>query len=81
MFGFGGKDKPGYDYTAPPKFHNGGKVKSGGLANVLKGEEVLTAKESKKYHKLKKVVGGKVAAKKTVKVKSGHKKVVAKKRS
>jgi hypothetical protein len=84
MFGFGGKDKPGYEYTgtaSPSKYHNGGKVKKGGKASVLKGEEVLTAKESKKYHKLKKVVGGNVSAKKSVKVKSGYKKVVAKKRS
>ena len=42
-----------------PQFHKGGKVKKGGVAKIAKGEEVLTAKEAKEYHKLKRVAGNK----------------------
>jgi hypothetical protein len=55
-------------------------VKKGGKASVLKGEEVLTEKESKKYHEIKKKVGGKPTIKKNAKSKKEHKKYVAAKR-
>lgn len=83
MFGLGNKGNPGYDYTgstaSPSKFHKGGKVKKSGKASVLKGEEVLTKKESKKYHEMKKKVGGKrVVGKKSKSRKSKTKHVAAK---
>ena len=37
----------------PPSYKRGGKVKKGGRAKVHKGETVLTAKQSKKYAKMK----------------------------
>jgi hypothetical protein len=64
--------------SSPVSFHKGGKVKKGGKANVLKGEEVLTAKEAKKYHKLKKVSSPYGARVRTRKV-SEKKRSVAKK--
>ena len=87
MFGSGNKGNPGYDYTnvsspaSPTSYHKGGKVKKGGTASVLKGEEVLTEKESKKYHEIKKKVGGKPTIKKNAKSKKEHKKYVAAKRA
>jgi len=60
-----------YEYTGnPPKFHKGGTVKKSGLAELKKGEVVLTEKQA---HKLKRV-GGKTAVKKV----SAHKKLIKK---
>jgi len=60
-----------YEYTGqPPKFHKGGTVKKSDLAEVKKGEVVLTKKQA---HKLKRV-GGKTAVKKV----SAHKKLIKK---
>ena len=38
----------------PSSFHKGGRVRKSGVADVEKGEEVLTAKEAKKYREMKK---------------------------
>jgi len=44
----------------PESYHKGGKVKKSGKAKVKKGEEILTAKESKEYRKTKrKIASGK----------------------
>jgi hypothetical protein len=48
-----GKDaqKPQDAQLAPlPQYHKGGKVRKTGIAKLKKGEEVLTAKESRLYH-------------------------------
>jgi len=70
----GGKKDEGdskYEHTgAPPKFHKGGTVRKSGLAELKKGEVVLTEKQA---HKLKRV-GGKTAVKKV----SAHKKLIKK---
>jgi len=67
-----------YEYTGqPPKFHKGGTVKKSGLAELKKGEVVLTEKQA---HKLKRV-GGKSSTKKVSTHKKLSKKRVSLKRS
>jgi hypothetical protein len=67
-----------YEYVAaPPKFHKGGTVRKSGLAELKKGEVVLTEKQA---HKLKRV-GGKSSTKKVSTHKKLSKKRVSLKRS
>ena len=67
-----------YEYTGnPPKFHKGGTVKKSGLAELKKGEVVLTEKQA---HKLNRV-GGKSSTKKVSTHKKLSKKRVSLKRS
>ena len=77
----GGKKDEGdskYEHTgAPPKFHKGGTVRKSGLAELKKGEVVLTEKQA---HKLKRV-GGKSSTKKVSTHKKLSKKRVSLKRS
>jgi hypothetical protein len=64
--------QPSGGQTAKPSsYHKGGKVRKSGKANVLKGEEVLTAKQAKEYHKVQKVAGAKTKSRFR---KSGNKK-------
>jgi hypothetical protein len=74
----GGQEDSKYEYNStPPKFHKGGTVKKSGLAEVKKGEVVLTEKQAHKFR-----VGGKVAGAHnkahTPKTKTGKKRVAAK---
>jgi hypothetical protein len=67
----------GYHQVSPPKFHKGGRVKKSGLAEVKKGEVVLTEKQQHELAKHK--VGGKTATKhKNAKGKTLKKYVAAK---
>ena len=74
----GGQEDSKYEYNStPPKFHKGGTVKKSGLAEVKKGEIVLTEKQAHKFR-----VGGKVAGANNKahmpKTKTGKKRVAAK---
>jgi hypothetical protein len=83
----GNEEDSKYEYTqtspfaSPPKFHKGGVVRKSGLAELKKGEVVLTAKQSRDLSKRK--VGGKgpTGNRKGLKVKKLSKKHVVAKRS
>lgn len=72
----------GLPQASPSSFHKGGKVKKSGKADVLKGEEVLTAKQSKEYRKIKRVAGAKAKSRfrKAGDRKSARTKIVSKKK-
>jgi hypothetical protein len=83
----GSEEDSKYEYTqtspfaSPPKFHKGGIVRKGGLAELKKNEVVLTAKQARDLSKKK--VGGKesTGTRKSPKGKKHHRKHVVAKRS